>query len=302
MSDDVEPTSDVVPGALVLPGYREIGLLQRGPDFETHDAWSVQRYSRCVVKVIRAERAESQSLRARLLLEGRLLTSLEHPHLLRGYEVTAWPRPAIVSETLSGATLGHLLAGGRDRLATDSVAHLGCQLASALQYLHDNGYLHLDVKPGNVIVQGGTAKLIDLSLTQPPGPVARGLGTAAYLSPEQATGGVGTAASDVWGVGVTLYEASTGASPFRTAEVASASSSASSAAADLCSDCGEPMAYRTYPQASVRAPGVRRARRLPLPMAAVVDATLSPEPADRPTLREVHDGLRAYAGMADLPW
>ncbi len=304
-----------IPGATLLPGYRIVGLLQRGRDFETYDAWSQARYSRCVVKVIRADREDSRSLPSRLLLEGRLLAALDHPHLVRAYEVTTWPHPAVILETLTGATLSHLLSGGRNKLATESVAHLGCQLASGLQYLHDNGYLHLDLKPGNVIVQGGTAKLIDLSLTQPPGRVARGLGTADYLSPEQAAGDQVTAASDVWGLGVTLYEAATGANPFcpkgspaRTGVSASSvpsaapgHSSSHAAGAERCPDCDE-SGEHAYLQTRVRAPRVRRSRRLPPQMARMIDDALEPVATDRPSLAQVHDGLRDYAGMGDLPW
>jgi serine/threonine protein kinase len=314
-----EAVDERAPGTMLLPGYRVVGLLQSGRDFETYDAWSERRYSRCVVKVIRTDRVRSRSLPVRLALEGRLLTELDHPHLVRGYEMVTDPVPAVVIETLTGATLSHLLGRGRNKLAAEGVAHLGCQLASALQFLHDNGYLHLDVKPGNVIVAGGTAKLIDLSLTQPPGPVARGLGTDAYLSPEQATGGTVTAASDVWGLGVTLYEAATGVSPFADrgtpssagASVPAGGSASGRAAAsgrharsheggvDRCPDCGEAL---DYPQTRLRAPKVRRLRRLPRPVAEVIDAALEPAAADRPTLAQVHDGMREYAGMGDLPW
>ena len=304
-----------IPGATLLPGYRIVGLLQRGRDFETYDAWSQARYSRCVVKVIRADR-EGLAVPALPAAPGGAAAGCPRPSAsVRAYEVTTWPHPAVILETLTGATLSHLLSGGRNKLATESVAHLGCQLASGLQYLHDNGYLHLDLKPGNVIVQGGTAKLIDLSLTQPPGRVARGLGTADYLSPEQAAGDQVTAASDVWGLGVTLYEAATGANPFcpkgspaRTGVSASSvpsaapgHSSSHAAGAERCPDCDE-SGEHAYLQTRVRAPRVRRSRRLPPQMARMIDDALEPVATDRPSLAQVHDGLRDYAGMGDLPW
>ncbi len=76
-----------------------------------------------------------------------------------------------------------------------------------MRYLHAHGQLHLDLKPGNVIVDNGTAKLLDLSLARAPGRVPAGYGTPDFLPPEQARGGAVTAAADVWGLGAVLAAA-----------------------------------------------------------------------------------------------
>lgn len=101
------------------------------------------------------------------------------------------------------------------RQAIADVAHLGLQICSAVGYLHQHGFLHLDMKPSNVIVQSGQARVIDLSLARRPGRMPRGLGSPPYLSPEQARGERAAATTDVWGIGVTLYEAATGGGPSR---------------------------------------------------------------------------------------
>lgn len=89
---------------------------------------------------------------------------------------------------------------------------LGVHLCSALQYLHRQGVLHLDVKPSNIVCERGLAKLLDLDIARPPGR-GRKQGTPEYMAPEQVLGGMLTCATDVWGLGVVLFEAATGHLP-----------------------------------------------------------------------------------------
>ena len=178
----------------------------------------------------------------------------------------------LILETIGGETVEHMAESAARRMASADVAHLGVHLCSAIGYLHGHGYLHLDLKPSNVIVQGGQARVIDLSLSRRPGPVPRGLGSPPYLSPEQARGGRATPATDVWGIGATLYEAATGKRPFPGA------------------------GPKLYPQRERRAPSLRESRRAPAGFVALVDACLSPEPADRPSVAALADGLDAVVG------
>ncbi len=208
----------VVPvGAEVLPGYRVEALLARGGRVDTYDVTSTERDCRAVVKVLRPDRLGDAHVREAVATEGRLLTTLAHPHLVRGYEVVTSPRPAVVLETLPGATLAAIIDDGR--LGVADTALLGRQLVSVLGYLHRHGYVHLDVKPDNVVVQEGRAILIDLGLATRPGPIARGLGTDGYAAPEQEAGGTVSPASDVWGLGATLVECVTGSAPGRTPDL-----------------------------------------------------------------------------------
>src|SRR4051794_33978981 len=204
----------VVPiGAEVLPGYRVEALLSRGGRVDTYDVTSLERDCRAVVKVVRPDRLGEAHVRAAVRTEGELLTSLSHPHLVRGYEVAAAPRPAVVLQTLPGATLAALID---DRaLGVVDAALLGRQLVSVLGYLHRNGWVHLDVKPDNVVVQEGRAVLIDLGLASRPGRIERSMGTDGYAAPEQEAGGTVSPATDVWGLAATLFECVTGAAPGR---------------------------------------------------------------------------------------
>ncbi len=201
----------VPPGEEVLPGYPVVALLARGRRVDTYDVLSSERDCRCVVKILRPDRRTDQRVRDAVVQEGRLVRELTHPHLVRGYEVHEEP-PAMVLETLGGATLAAV--GDDGPLAVADVSLLGLQLVSALSYLHGRGWLHLDVKPANIVIDGGRAVLIDLSLAGRPGVGRGGAGTRGYLAPEQARGvGLGPA-TDVWGLGITLVEALTELMPY----------------------------------------------------------------------------------------
>ncbi|MGF9757693.1 serine/threonine-protein kinase [Microvirga sp. 0TCS3.31] len=192
-------------------GYRPLALLADGRRLETWDAWDEARGTRCVVKLLRADRRDDPRVRQAVLLEGHLATSLAHPHLVRGYDVVDDP-PTVVLETLRGATLSALVA--HEPLGLADAAELGCQLASVLGYLHRHDWLHLDLKPDNVVVDHGKAVLIDLSLAGRPGSGRPGAGTRGYLAPEQATGRGLSAATDVWGLGMTLIDALARTAPY----------------------------------------------------------------------------------------
>jgi serine/threonine protein kinase len=194
------------------PGYRALSLLARGRRTETWDAYDEDRDVRCVVKVLRPDRAAEEHVRAAVLAEGEIVTTLVHPHLVRGYAVATDPLPAVVLETLGGATLAAVVEEAP--LELPDAALLGLQLCSVLGYLHRHDWLHLDLKPANVVVEAGRAVLIDLGLARRPGPTRAGAGTPGYLAPEQARGDDVGPATDVWALGVVLLEALSGEQPF----------------------------------------------------------------------------------------
>jgi eukaryotic-like serine/threonine-protein kinase len=236
-----------------LPGYRLIEHLSRTRRFDTYEVWSEDRACSCVAKVVREDRLGEPRVREALIAEGERLIALVHPHIVRGYELIAQPQTALIMETLDGETLAHLIERTPGGLAPDEVGWLGVHLASALRYLHNRNLLHLDVKPGNVVAEAGRAKLLDLSCARAPGKSKPGVGTWCYQAPEQEKGGELGPAADVWGLGITLYEAATGD------EVE-----------------GRPPSARGH-----TADG----------LAAAIDACLQPDPNDRPSLDELLDRL-----------
>lgn len=252
-----------------IPGHVVLSHLNRGRDLDVWEVFSERRACVCVAKTLAP--TAGRGAKTRLLREGRLLRRLAHPHLVRGYEVHENPA-AVVLETLDGATLSYVVRDLGHRLPPADLAHLGSHLASAIAYLHSEGWLHLDLKPSNVISDAGHAKVIDLSLARRPGRVPRGVGTSQYLSPEQARGELAGPAADVWGIGATLWAAATAKRPF-----------------------GVPSPGAPYEQAGRRAASVRTHRRLPRALADAIDGCLEPEPQARPQVRELLEVLSDLA-------
>jgi serine/threonine protein kinase len=240
-------------GREIAPGVRVAEHLHRSNQLDVYAARCERRGCSVVVKTPRPDRLRDRAVVAALVREGRLLKRLTHPHIVRGYDVQREPRPTVVLETVGGETLGHLF--GRTRLQARDLTELARQLAGALGYLHAEGVLHLDLKPSNVVADGGRAKLLDLSIAQAPGRIRAGRGTWSNMAPEQARGELVGPATDVWGLGTVLYEGATGRGPF--------------ADRDQC---------------EVRA---ERIRGMPRALAAAIDRCLEPDAAKRPSIAEL---------------
>ncbi|WP_416954637.1 serine/threonine-protein kinase [Nocardioides sp. T5] len=257
-------------------GYRPLALLADGRRLETWDAWDEARGTRCVVKLLRADRRDDPRVRQAVLLEGHLATTLAHPHLVRGYDVLDDP-PTAVLETLRGATLSALIE--HEPLGLADAAELGCQLASVLGYLHRHDWLHLDLKPDNVVVDHGKAVLIDLSLTGRPGDGRPGAGTRGWLAPEQAIGRGLSPATDVWGLGMTLVDALARTAPY--------------------GDEATWESRRRWPLLHRRMPLVPQGLDLlPEEVREVLGACLSRDPAARPLLAQVRSALEPLRSPA----
>ena len=267
---------EVVPplpaGEWLAPDYEVVEHLSRGRVLDVYDVWSEERACRCVAKVLRPDRLEDRKWKNRLLREGRILKRLTHLHLVRAYEVLQEPRLIVILETLTGDTVECIISTqGLRRMPVGDIVYLGLHLCSAIPYLHRQGILHLDLKPSNVISNLGVAKVLDLSIARPPGRVRGGAGTRQYMAPEQARGGLVSPKADVWGIGVVLFEATTGRRPF------------------------EALEGKRYQQLERRADLVRAHRRAPAALATVIDRCLEPEPEKRPTVDELADVLDSLA-------
>lgn len=197
-----------------------VRLLGGGSAYEAYLSFDEITYGPVVVKVLRPDQvADETSLRG-LRREAEALAALNHPGVVRGLRhVAEGERPHLVLEHVEGPRLSSLIRR-QGPLPPQQYVALGIDLASVLHYVRRQEWVHLDVKPSNVIM-GSPARLIDLSVARPVEAAARlrhEIGTDGYMSPEQCDPSGPHApgpASDVWGLGATLFHAVAGSRPFR---------------------------------------------------------------------------------------
>lgn len=171
------------------------------------------------VKIMLAALLDEPGFAERFLGEARTMARLTHPGVVDVYDYSSDGRTAfLVMEYVDGAPLSRTLAQV-GRLTAGRTMALVAQAAEALQAAHTAGIVHRDVKPGNLMVRSdGTLVLTDFGISRSDlaGLTGTGtvLGTASYLSPEQAAGQVATAASDIYALGVVAYQCLAGRRPF----------------------------------------------------------------------------------------
>jgi eukaryotic-like serine/threonine-protein kinase len=188
-----------------------------GEVFAAHDL----RLDREVaLKLLRADLAEQNGMRERVVAEARLAARLSHPHVVGVLDTGEQDgRPFVVMERLSGRTLRDELSGGA--MPAERVRDVGLQVLRALAAAHELGIVHRDVKPGNILDAGlGTWKVADFGIAkwvhadQTLTGTGELLGSPSYLAPERIEGQQAGPASDLYAVGVLLYEALCGRKPF----------------------------------------------------------------------------------------
>jgi serine/threonine protein kinase len=172
------------------------------------------------IKLLAENLVDDPELRRRFVREARLAARLSHPNVVAVYDAGEEDgRPYIVMECVEGESLAETVRR-EGRLDPDRVRELALQACAGLEHAHRAGLVHRDVKPGNLLVtEDGTLKIADFGIAH----AAEGtrvtevgtvLGTAAYLSPEQASGEPVTPASDLYSLGACLYELLTGRPPY----------------------------------------------------------------------------------------
>lgn len=206
--------------------YEIGGVLGRGGMAEVHRGRDLRLGREVAVKVLRSDLARDPSFQVRFRREAQAAASLNHPAIVAVYDTgedrtATGATPYIVMEYVEGQTLRDVLRG-EGVLPPERAMSLAADICGALDFSHRNGIVHRDVKPGNVMITPqGTVKVMDFGIARAVSDsaatmtsTAAVIGTAQYLSPEQARGEGVDARSDVYSVGCLLYELVTGAPPF----------------------------------------------------------------------------------------
>jgi eukaryotic-like serine/threonine-protein kinase len=262
-----------VPDEAIAGRYRLLERLGTGAMAQIWLARDLELDRAVAIKILRPD-----ADRARFRREARAVAGLSHPNVCRLYDFGETDEgPFMVLEYLAGGSLAARIERGTP-LPDDETRRIAVDVAAGLAHAHDNGLVHRDLKPANVLFdEEGRAKIADFGIVRAAGTdelteTGAVLGTATYISPEQAGGEPATPASDVYSFGVVLFELLTGRPPFE-----------SESAIDVA------RRHRTEP-----APPVSELRPdAPPELAGLAGAALSKDPAARPP-----DGDALVAALA----
>jgi len=242
------------------------------------------------VKVLSPPYADDPAFSRRFLAEARAAASISHPSLVHVYDSGSdGAAHFMVMELLDRHRSLRQEVDARGPLPRDEVLRIGRELLAGLKVVHDRGLMHCDVKSGNVMLGPGVAKLIDFGIARPPNEALEGntsIGSLQFMSPEQLHGEALTPASDLFSLGVVLYEALTARLPYAGVTPAEVSAAHRSA---------------TVPAPSVLAAGI------PGRLDDAILQALRPEPGSRfrsaaameRALEAADDDARAEAGARD---
>ncbi|NUM34133.1 MAG: serine/threonine protein kinase [Candidatus Brocadiae bacterium] len=211
----VAPDSNQVQAKTAFPSrYRIESSLGKGGMGEVHKAFDTLLERRVALKIMDHKNISKEYIE-RFLIEKKMLANLVHPNIVKIYDFGREPQLYYTMEYLSGKTLLEAFPKGASPESA-TVAKVFQKISLALQYIHERGILHLDIKPSNIMIEEneGNPKLLDFGMAQIAGDISLILaGTKEYMSPEQAANQKLDARSDIYSLGVTLYEVLTGRRP-----------------------------------------------------------------------------------------
>lgn len=201
----------------VIPGYKLEKRLGRGSSGVVYTARQVSLDRRVAIKVLYPELSRDPQIVDRFLREAKTVATLSHPNIVTGYDAgEANGYHYFVMEYVDGPTVAEVLSRG-GAMSAERAIRIATQVARALDHAHEHGLVHKDVKPDNILLADGVAKLCDLGLVcevgreRTDGTVA---GTPHYISPETARGQTVDIRSDLYSLGATAYACLTGEPPF----------------------------------------------------------------------------------------
>jgi len=199
--------------------YRIADKIGAGGMGEVYLAEDTKLKRHVALKFLPAHTASNDDMRSRFTREARAVAALSHPNIVTIHEVGEWGgRPFFAMEHVRGETLRAVIKQGK--LSTNDAVRLAMQVCEGLHEAHEAGVVHRDIKPGNIIIDTKRrARILDFGLAMVSGEdkltkTGSTLGTVGYMSPEQVSGKQVDHRSDLFSVGVILYEMLTGRRPF----------------------------------------------------------------------------------------
>ncbi len=261
-----------------LGAYREYEIgehISRGRYGDVYRARELLSGEDVALKLLRHERVADLDAVARFRREAALLARLSHPTIVRVHNWGRWgPSFFIAMDLLAGPTVAELLAES-GRMSAADAARLALEVTAGLAAVHQAGAIHRDLKPANICRVGDRYVVFDFGMAHMPEADKLTLsgvipGSPAYMSPEQASGEPLTSSSDIYALGVTLYEVLAGKLPHR-------------------ADSTPELLRRITRDAP--APLQKLRPDLPVALGGIVARMMAKKPGGRPTAREVHDLL-----------
>jgi serine/threonine protein kinase len=203
--------------------YRLLGELGRGGMSIVYSGLQTTLNRTVAIKMLSHELSLDEEFSKRFRLEAQIIAQLNHEHIVKVYDTeTAYATIFIVMEYVEGTPLAKMVETAT--LPWDQCRHILCQTASALQFAHERGIVHRDIKPGNIIINPqGEVKLMDFGIARVNQPGEQSdneevIGTAEFMSPEQVRGKAVDGRADIYSLGIMAYKMTTGRCPFEDAD------------------------------------------------------------------------------------
>jgi len=219
-NDDKTVTHVVLTKGLDVSHYRIVERVGSGGMGEVYLADDTKLNRRVALKFLQTTMSQDADTRRRFVREAQAAAGLDHPNIVTVFEVSEFSgRPFFSMQYIKGKTLQHYCR--QERLSVEQILDLGIGIANGLAQAHDRGIIHRDIKSANIVIDADMRpKILDFGLATIRGGEAltqagSTLGTIAFMSPEQAQGKTVDNRSDLFSLGVVLYELLTGEPPFR---------------------------------------------------------------------------------------
>ncbi|MFK7987699.1 MAG: serine/threonine-protein kinase [Sandaracinaceae bacterium] len=291
---DDDPASLTLSGKTIAGRYKVISLLGQGGSGRVYLAQQIGLDRRVAIKVIRKDRKEDPVTAARFMREAKAAGRIQSPHVVTLFDFGRdGEEDYIAMELLEGQSLAERLKGN-EPISTHEALSIASSIAKGLKAAHEAGVLHRDLKPGNVFLcADGTVKVLDFGIAkllddespewgEPLTQVNRIIGTPVYMSPEAATRRPLGPQTDLYGLGLILFEMVVGEPPFRTGNAMNT----------LKAQVTDPA-----PRLGVAAPWIS----VPASLEDLVDALLQKDPEARPRdAAEVLERLAAVSGRVEV--